>query len=432
MLYILDEPSIGLHQRDNQKLIESLKKLRDIGNSVIVVEHDEEMMKSSDQIIDLGPKAGIQGGEIVAQGDFKTISKTDSLTGKYLRRELKLPSLSKRRSGNGHFIELEGASGNNLKSVNLKISLGSLTVISGVSGSGKSTLINGTLYPAIANLINGSLVKPQKFKTINGVEHIDKVIDIDQSPIGRTPRYNPATYTNVFNEIRKLFSEIPESKISGYMPGRFSFNVKGGRCETCQGGGVKIIEMNFLPDVHAPCESCQGKRFNRETLEIRYKGKSISDILDLSILDACRFFESIPKIHKILKTLNDVGLGYITLGQQSTTLSGGEAQRIKLASELCKKDTGKTLYILDEPTTGLHFEDIRILMEVINNLVNKGNTAIIIEHNIDVMLQADQIIDLGPNGWNSGGRIIASGTPEEVSDNSLSMTAPFLKTALNK
>ena len=432
VLYILDEPSIGLHQRDNQKLIESLKKLRDIGNSVIVVEHDEEMMKSSDQIIDLGPKAGIQGGEIVGQGDFKTISKTDSLTGKYLRRELKLPSLSTRRSGNGHFIELEGASGNNLKSVNLKISLGSLTVISGVSGSGKSTLINGTLYPAIANRINGSLVQPQKFKTINGVEHIDKVIDIDQSPIGRTPRSNPATYTNVFNEIRKLFSEIPESKIRGYMPGRFSFNVKGGRCETCQGGGVKIIEMNFLPDVHAPCESCQGKRFNRETLEIRYKGKSISDILDLSILDACRFFESIPKIHKILKTLNDVGLGYITLGQQSTTVSGGEAQRIKLASELCKKDTGKTLYILDEPTTGLHFEDIRILMEVINNLVNKGNTAIIIEHNIDVMLQADQIIDLGPDGGNSGGRIIASGTPEEVSDNSLSMTAPFLKTALNK
>tara|TARA_B110000444_G_scaffold59168_1_gene55115 strand:- start:782 stop:3607 length:2826 start_codon:yes stop_codon:yes gene_type:complete len=431
VLYILDEPSIGLHQRDNQKLINSLENLRDIGNSVIVVEHDEDMMKSADHIIDLGPNAGIHGGEIMAQGNYLTISKSKSLTGKFLRNELKM-SIPKRRIGNGKYIHITGANGNNLKNVDLEIPLGVLTVVTGVSGSGKSTLINSTLYPAIAGPLHGLLQVPEPHKCLKGIEYIDKVIDVDQSPIGRTPRSNPATYTNVFNDIRKLFSDIPEAKIRGYAPGRFSFNVKGGRCETCQGGGMKTIEMNFLPDVYVPCETCQGKRFNRETLEIRYKGKSISDILSLSISDAYVFFESIPKIHRVLKTLTDVGLGYITLGQPSTTLSGGEAQRIKLATELCKRDTGKTLYILDEPTTGLHFEDIRILMKVINELVDKGNTAIIIEHNIDVMLQGDNIIDLGPDGGEAGGKIVASGTPEVVSKSPESITAPFLKESLKK
>ena len=432
VLYILDEPSIGLHQRDNKRLINSLESLRDIGNSVIVVEHDEDMMRSADHIIDLGPNAGIHGGEIMAQGDFQTIAESNSLTGKFLRQEIQMAIPSERRKGNGDIIQIIGANGNNLKEVDLTVPIGVLTVVTGVSGSGKSTLINNTLYPALAGPLHGLLKTPESHKSLLGIEHIDKVIDVDQSPIGRTPRSNPATYTNVFSDIRKLFSDLPEAKIRGYAPGRFSFNVKGGRCETCQGGGMKTIEMNFLPDVYVPCETCQGKRFNRETLEIRYKGKSISDVLNLSISDAFTFFEPIPKIFRVLKTLSEVGLGYVTLGQPSTTLSGGEAQRIKLATELSKKDTGKTLYILDEPTTGLHFEDVRILMNVIKHLVNKGNTAIIIEHNVDVMAQADHIIDLGPDGGDSGGAIVACGTPEEVSKSKLSITAPFLKSILEK
>jgi excinuclease ABC subunit A len=412
-------------------LLDVLYRLTDEGNTVLVIEHNMDVIKVADHIIDLGPNAGIHGGEIMAQGDYLTISKSNSLTGKFLRNELKMP-IPKRRIGNGELIQITEATGNNLKNVDLNIPIGVLTVVSGVSGSGKSTLINSTLYPAIAGPLHGLLKVPKPYKSLTGIENIDKVIDVDQSPIGRTPRSNPATYTNVFNDIRKLFSDLPEAKIRGYAPGRFSFNVKGGRCETCQGGGMKTIEMNFLPDVYVPCETCQGKRFNRETLEIRYKGKSISDILSLSISDAYIFFEPIPKIHRVLKTLTDVGLGYITLGQPSTTLSGGEAQRIKLATELCKRDTGKTLYILDEPTTGLHFEDIRILMKVINELVDKGNTAIIIEHNLDVMLQADNIIDLGPDGGEAGGTIVATGTPEIVSKSPKSITAPFLKESLKK
>ena len=399
---------------------------------MIVVEHDEDMMRSADHIIDLGPNAGIHGGEIMAQGDFQTIAESNSLTGKFLRQEIQMAIPSERRKGNGDIIQIIGANGNNLKEVDLTVPIGVLTVVTGVSGSGKSTLINNTLYPALAGPLHGLLKTPESHKSLLGIEHIDKVIDVDQSPIGRTPRSNPATYTNVFSDIRKLFSDLPEAKIRGYAPGRFSFNVKGGRCETCQGGGMKTIEMNFLPDVYVPCETCQGKRFNRETLEIRYKGKSISDVLNLSISDAFTFFEPIPKIFRVLKTLSEVGLGYVTLGQPSTTLSGGEAQRIKLATELSKKDTGKTLYILDEPTTGLHFEDVRILMNVIKHLVNKGNTAIIIEHNVDVMAQADHIIDLGPDGGDSGGAIVACGTPEEVSKSKLSITAPFLKSILEK
>ncbi|HAB32029.1 MAG TPA: excinuclease ABC subunit UvrA [Cryomorphaceae bacterium] len=430
VLYILDEPSIGLHQRDNMRLIQSLQRLRDLGNSVIVVEHDEDMMRAADHILDLGPRAGLHGGRVVAQGDFDAVAKSASLTGQYLRGELRMPIPAVRRPGNGHFLRMFGASGNNLQKVDLEIPLGTLTVVSGVSGSGKSTLINQSLYPALAGPLQGLLTKPAPFDRLEGMEHIDKVIDVDQSPIGRTPRSNPATYTNVFNDIRKLFAELPEAKVRGYAPGRFSFNVKGGRCETCQGGGMRVVEMNFLPDVYVPCETCQAKRFNRETLEVRYKGKSISDILNLPIEDALVFFEAIPKIKKVLKTLLDVGLGYATLGQPSTTLSGGEAQRIKLATELCKRDTGRTLYILDEPTTGLHFEDIRILLKVIERLVTKGNTALIIEHNVDVMTQADWMIDLGPEGGKGGGHIVAVGTPETLALAKESLTAPFIARAL--
>ncbi|RKF02900.1 excinuclease ABC subunit A [Tenacibaculum lutimaris] len=431
VLYILDEPSIGLHQRDNQKLIDSLIKLRDVGNSVLVVEHDEDMIKNADFVLDIGPGAGRHGGEIVSEGTFEDLKSHDTLTADYLskRKEIKVPN--KRREGNGKTISLKGASGNNLKNVSVEFPLGKMICVTGVSGSGKSTLINETLYPILNSHIYRAVKKPMPYKKIEGLEHIDKVIDIDQSPIGRTPRSNPATYTGVFSEIRSLFAKTPEASIRGYKPGRFSFNVKGGRCETCQGGGVRVIEMNFLPDVHVECETCQGKRFNRETLEIRYKGKSISDVLDMTINEATEFFEHIPKIHRKLKTIKDVGLGYITLGQQSTTLSGGEAQRIKLASELSKRDTGNTFYILDEPTTGLHFEDIRVLMEVLNKLANKGNTVLIIEHNLDVIKLADYIIDIGMEGGKKGGKVLTSGTPEEVAKHKTSYTAKFLKKELN-
>lgn len=427
VLYILDEPSIGLHQRDNQKLIDSLMKLRDIGNSVLVVEHDEDMIKNADYILDIGAGAGRHGGEVVSQGTFKKIKTHTTLTADYLsgRKQIEIPK--KRRKGNGKQIKLIGATGNNLKNTTVEFPLGKMICVTGVSGSGKSTLINETLYPILNKHIYRALKKPMPYKKIEGLEHTDKVIDIDQSPIGRTPRSNPATYTGVFNEIRSLFAKTPEAAIRGYKPGRFSFNVKGGRCETCRGGGVRVIEMNFLPDVHVECETCQGKRFNRETLEIRYKGKSISDILAMTIDEAVDFFEHIPKIYRKLKTIKNVGLGYITLGQQSTTLSGGEAQRIKLASELSKRDTGNTFYILDEPTTGLHFEDIRVLMEVLNKLVDKGNTVLIVEHNLDVIKLADHIIDIGMEGGKGGGEIIATGTPEEVAKHTTSYTAKFLR-----
>ena len=425
VLYILDEPSIGLHQRDNERLINSLKQLRDIGNSVLVVEHDKDMIETADHILDIGPKAGIHGGNIVAQGTIEDIRNAGSITADYLKgiREVPIPKVRREPRG---FIELLGAYGNNLRDVDVKIPLGVLTCVTGVSGSGKSTLINGTLYPILNHLIFRAVGKPQPYKTIKGAEQIDKIIDIDQSPIGRTPRSNPATYTGVWSEIRQLFANLPESKIRGYKPGRFSFNVKGGRCETCEGGGLRVIEMNFLPDVYVHCETCQGKRFNRETLEVRYKGKSISDVLDMSIEDALVFFEHVPKIKLKLSTLVNVGLGYIRLGQPSTTLSGGEAQRVKLATELSKKDTGNTMYILDEPTTGLHFEDVRVLMEVIQQLVEQGNTVLIIEHNMDVIKQADHIIDLGPEGGSGGGIIVATGTPEEVITNTKSITGRFL------
>ena len=425
VLYILDEPSIGLHQRDNERLINSLKQLRDIGNSVLVVEHDKDMIETADHILDIGPKAGIHGGNIVAQGTIEDIRNAGSITADYLKGIIVVPIPIVRREPRG-FIELLGAYGNNLRDVDVKIPLGVLTCVTGVSGSGKSTLINGTLYPILNHLIFRAVGKPQPYKTIKGAEQIDKIIDIDQSPIGRTPRSNPATYTGVWSEIRQLFANLPESKIRGYKPGRFSFNVKGGRCETCEGGGLRVIEMNFLPDVYVHCETCQGKRFNRETLEVRYKGKSISDVLDMSIEDALVFFEHVPKIKLKLSTLVNVGLGYIRLGQPSTTLSGGEAQRVKLATELSKKDTGNTMYILDEPTTGLHFEDVRVLMEVIQQLVEQGNTVLIIEHNMDVIKQADHIIDLGPEGGSGGGIIVATGTPEEVITNTKSITGRFL------
>lgn len=431
VLYILDEPSIGLHQRDNEKLIHSLEQLRDIGNSVIVVEHDKDMIERADYVIDIGPKAGKHGGEIISTGTPKELLKEHTLTASYMNGERTLAIPEKRRKGNGKTIKLSGATGNNLKNVTVEFPLGQMICVTGVSGSGKSTLINGTLYPILnAHFFNG-VKKPQPYKKIEGLEHIDKVIDIDQSPIGRTPRSNPATYTEVFAEIRSLFTMTPEAMIRGYKPGRFSFNVKGGRCETCEGSGVRVIEMNFLPDVYVECETCQGKRFNRETLEIRYKGKSISDILNMTIDEAVPFFENIPKIYRKVKTLQDVGLGYITLGQQSTTLSGGEAQRIKLAGELSKKDTGNTFYILDEPTTGLHFEDIRVLMEVIDKLVDKGNTVLIIEHNMDVIKLADYIIDIGPEGGKGGGQLIAKGTPEEIVKVKKSYTAQFLKKELH-
>ena len=431
VLYILDEPSIGLHQRDNEKLIQSLLSLKEIGNSVIVVEHDKEMIESADWVIDIGPAAGKHGGEIDSEGTPKEILHHHTLTADYLngRKEISLPK--ERRKGNGKTLSLSGAKGNNLKNVSIDIPLGMMIGVTGVSGSGKSTLINETLYPILNAYFFRGVKKPMPYKEIKGLKNIDKVIDINQSPIGRTPRSNPATYTGVFSEIRSLFAKVPEALIRGYKPGRFSFNVTGGRCETCKGGGLRVIEMNFLPDVYVECETCQGKRFNRETLEIKYKGKSIYDVLDMTIEDACVLFEPIPKIYRKLKTIEDVGLGYITLGQQSTTLSGGEAQRIKLATELSKRDTGNTFYILDEPTTGLHFEDIRVLLVVLNKLVNKGNTVLIIEHNLDVIKTVDYIIDIGPEGGKKGGKIVASGTPEEMVKVKASHTAHFLKKELH-
>ena len=427
VLYILDEPSIGLHQRDNEKLIQSLEQLRDIGNSVLVVEHDQDMIESADYVIDIGPRAGRNGGEIISAGTPQELMNSKTLTADYLNGQRKIDIPESRRAGNGQWLKISGANGNNLKNVTASFPLGTLICVTGVSGSGKSTLINETLYPVLNTHFFKAVKEPLAYKKIEGLEHLDKVIGIDQSPIGRTPRSNPATYTDVFTEIRSLFAKVPEASIRGYKPGRFSFNVKGGRCVTCEGSGLRTIEMGFLPDIYVECETCQGKRFNRETLEIRYKGKSIADILAMTINEAVEFFESIPKIYRKLKTIQDVGLGYITLGQQSTTLSGGEAQRIKLAAELSKKDTGNTFYILDEPTTGLHFEDIKVLMEVIQKLVNKGNTVLIIEHNLDVIKMADYLIDIGPEGGKKGGKIVAEGTPEEVSQNKDSHTAKFLR-----
>ena len=430
VLYILDEPSIGLHQRDNERLIHSLESLRDIGNSVIVVEHDRDMIEHADHVIDIGPKAGKHGGEIISEGTPQELKDHHTLTAQYITGELEIPLPLERRKGTGKKITLSGCTGNNLRNVTVEFPLGKLIGVTGVSGSGKSTLINETLYPIMnAHYFNG-VKKPMPYKKITGLQHIDKVIDINQSPIGRTPRSNPATYTGVFSEIRTLFAKTTEATIRGYKPGRFSFNVAGGRCETCQGGGLKVIEMNFLPDVYVECETCNGKRFNRETLEIRYKGKSIADVLEMTINEAVDFFENIPKIHRKLETIKDVGLGYISLGQQSTTLSGGEAQRVKLATELSKRDTGNTFYILDEPTTGLHFEDIRVLMEVLNRLVDKGNTILVIEHNMDVIKMMDHIIDIGYEGGRGGGMIVATGTPEEVSKDNKSYTAKFLKKEL--
>ncbi|WP_286861925.1 MULTISPECIES: excinuclease ABC subunit UvrA [Sphingobacterium] len=427
VLYILDEPSIGLHQRDNERLINALKNLRDIGNSVLVVEHDKDMILHADYVIDMGPAAGVHGGTVVAEGQPKEILKSDSLTAAYLngKKEVKIPET--RREGNHKTLSIHGATGHNLKNLTVTFPLGKLIVVSGVSGSGKSSLITGTLYPILNKHFFRAKATPLPFKKIEGLEHIDKVIEIDQSPIGRTPRSNPSTYTGVFSDIRTLFVQLPEAKIRGYKPGRFSFNVKGGRCETCQGAGLKVIEMNFLPDVQVPCETCHGKRYNRETLEVRYKGKSISDVLDMSINDAVDFFENVPSIYRKIKTLQDVGLGYITLGQSSTTLSGGEAQRVKLATELSKKDTGNTFYILDEPTTGLHFEDVNVLMGVINRLVDRGNTVLIIEHNLDVVKSADWVIDIGPEGGKEGGQVLFEGTPENLIKNKKSETARFLK-----
>ena len=430
VLYILDEPSIGLHQRDNERLIKSLKELRDLGNTVIVVEHDEDMMRQSDYIVDIGPRAGRKGGEVVFQGTINDMLKTDTITAQYLNGTMRIPMPKVRRKGNSHELVLKGCTGNNLKGVTVKFPLGELIVVTGVSGSGKSTLINETLYPILSKHFYRSLQAPMPYESIEGLEHIDKVVNVDQSPIGRTPRSNPATYTGVFSDIRSLFVNLPEAQIRGYKPGRFSFNVKGGRCETCGGNGYKTIEMNFLPDIQVPCEDCHGKRYNRETLEVRFKGKSIADVLDMTINQACEFFENVPDILRKIKTIQDVGLGYIKLGQPSTTLSGGESQRVKLATELSKKDTGKTLYILDEPTTGLHFEDIRILMEVLNRLVDRGNTVIIIEHNLDVIRLADHIIDMGPEGGRGGGTILSTGTPEEVAKSKKGYTPKFLKEAL--
>ena len=430
VLYILDEPSIGLHQRDNERLINSLKELRDLGNTVIVVEHDQDMMLNADYIVDIGPRAGRKGGEVVFQGTPEEMLKTNTITAQYLNGQQKIAIPEKRRKGNGKSLILRGCTGNNLKHVDAEFPLGKLILVTGVSGSGKSTLINETLQPILSQHFYRSLKAPMHYDSIEGLELIDKVVDVDQSPIGRTPRSNPATYTGVFSDIRSLFVNLPEAKIRGYKPGRFSFNVKGGRCETCGGNGYKTIEMNFLPDIQVPCEECHGKRYNRETLEVRYKGKSIADVLDMTINQAVEFFENVPEILRKIKTIQDVGLGYIKLGQPSTTLSGGESQRVKLATELSKKDTGKTLYILDEPTTGLHFEDIRILMDVLQKLVDRGNTVIIIEHNLDVIKLADWIIDIGPEGGRNGGQILSTGTPEQVAKSKKGYTPRFLRDIL--
>ena len=430
VLYILDEPSIGLHQRDNERLIRSLKELRDLGNTVIVVEHDEDMMRSADWIVDIGPRAGRKGGEVVFQGTPQEMLQTDTITAQYLNGQQKIDIPKQRRKGNGKSLILKGCTGNNLKHVDVEFPLGTLIIVTGVSGSGKSTLINETLQPILSKHFYHALKNPMPYDSIEGLEYIDKVVNVDQSPIGRTPRSNPATYTGVFSDIRSLFVNLPEAKIRGYKPGRFSFNVKGGRCETCGGNGYKTIEMNFLPDIQVPCETCHGKRYNRETLEVRYKGKSIADVLDMTINQAVEFFENVPDILRKIKTIQDVGLGYIKLGQPSTTLSGGESQRVKLATELSKRDTGKTLYILDEPTTGLHFEDIRILMDVLQKLVDRGNTVIVIEHNLDVIKLADHIIDIGPEGGRNGGQILSTGTPEQVAKSKKGFTPRFLKQAL--
>jgi len=428
--YILDEPSIGLHQRDNQRLIVALKNLRDIGNSVLVVEHDKDIMLAADYLVDIGPKAGFHGGRVVAQGRPPALLKLDTLTSSYLNGHRRIEIPAERRKGNGKTLELKGSKGNNLKNVDTKFPLGKLIVVTGVSGSGKSTLINETLYPILSKHAYNSRVTPLEFKSVKGLENIDKVIEIDQSPIGRTPRSNPATYCGFFTDIRTLFSSVPEAKIRGYNAGRFSFNVKSGRCDVCEGGGMRVIEMNFLPDVYVHCEKCNGRRYNRETLEIRYKGKSISDVLDMTVDEAVEFFQAVPYLYRKIKVLQEVGLGYITLGQSAVTLSGGEAQRVKLGTELGKKDTGKTFYILDEPTTGLHFEDIRHLLDVLNKLVDRGNTVLVIEHNMDVIKVADHIIDLGPEGGDGGGRILFEGTPEELVKNKESFTAKFLKDEL--
>jgi excinuclease ABC subunit A len=429
--YVLDEPSIGLHQRDNHRLIDALKNLRDIGNSILVVEHDKDIMLAADHLIDIGPRAGFHGGRIVAQGDPKHLLELDTLTSGYLNGHLKIAVPAERRKGNGKFLELKGAKGNNLTNVDVKFPLGKFIVVSGVSGSGKSTLINETLYPILSQHAYGSKGMPLEYRSVKGLEHIDKVVEIDQSPIGRTPRSNPATYCGFFTEIRTLFASIPEAKIRGYNAGRFSFNVKSGRCEVCEGGGMRVIEMNFLPDVYVHCEKCNGKRYNRETLEIRYKGKSIADVLEMTVEEAVEFFQAVPFIYRKIKVLEEVGLGYITLGQSAVTLSGGEAQRVKLSTELSKRDTGKTFYILDEPTTGLHFEDIKHLLEVLNKLVDRGNTVLVIEHNMDVIKVADHIIDIGPEGGDGGGMILFEGTPEDLVKNKESHTAMFLKTELS-
>ena len=426
VLYILDEPSIGLHQRDNQRLIRSLQELRDTGNTVIVVEHDEEMMRSADWIIDIGPRAGRKGGEVVFQGTYPDMMKANTLTAQYLNGERKIEVPTHRRTGTGEYLSLYGCKGNNLKSVDISLPLGTLVCVTGVSGSGKSTLINETLQPILSQRFYRSLKDPLPYDRIEGMEHIDKVVDVDQSPLGRTPRSNPATYTGVFNDIRDLFAQLPEAKIRGYKPGRFSFNVKGGRCEVCGGNGYRTIEMNFLPDVLVPCEECHGKRYNRETLEVRFKGKSIADVLDMTINQAVEFFENQPQILQKIKVLQDVGLGYIKLGQPSTTLSGGESQRVKLATELAKRDTGHTLYILDEPTTGLHFEDIRVLLSVLNRLVDKGNTVVIIEHNLDIIRSADYLIDMGPEGGQQGGQLLFQGTPEALKKAAVGYTSQYL------
>ena len=432
VLYILDEPSIGLHQRDNDRLINSLKELRDLGNTVIVVEHDRDMMLAADYIVDIGPKAGRKGGEVVFQGTVEEMLKINTITAQYLSGKMNIEVPAQRRKGNGLSLTLHGCRGNNLKKVDVEFPLGKLIVVTGVSGSGKSTLINETLHPILSRHFYRSLQQPMPYDSIEGLEYIDKVVNVDQTPIGRTPRSNPATYTGVFSDIRSLFVNLPEAQIRGYKPGRFSFNVKGGRCETCGGNGYKTIEMNFLPDIQVPCEECRGKRYNRETLEVRFKGKSIADVLDMTINQAVEFFENVPDILRKIKTIQDVGLGYIKLGQSSTTLSGGESQRVKLATELSKKDTGKTLYILDEPTTGLHFEDIRILMDVLQRLVDRGNTVIVIEHNMDVIKLADWIIDMGPEGGRNGGQVLSTGTPEQIAKSKKGFTPKFLKDELKR